>query len=341
MLINKKQTIYITAIFSLSVTLFSCNTGKKLSGGSQEILANSLKTEGWQTLESMPVPRYNLQANMINGNIFVSGGINNDIGVVDNFDLFNPVTKKWSALETLPFPRYIHASAVIDNKLYLIGGYNLNADPKTLISQKNSKAALSNLDCYDSDTKTWKSLSPMTVPRFMPGSAVYKGKIYVAGGAQRGSVLDSVEVYDPAKNQWEIISKMPEPRAWGKFVSFDNALYLVGGSSGNNEYPDSIHRYDPDKNLWFKDALPPLKVPRWGFATAVNDKGFYIVGGSNQNGFVDSVEFYNFNDRQWSTLPPISPARGGADAVSLNNGIFIFGMDPWSTNNTLFLEQQN
>lgn len=305
----------------------------------EQVNTNAFNKNTWQELPSMPTARYNMQATYVDGKIYVSGGLNNDIGILDSFEVFDTVNNTWEKLPSMPSPRYIHNSVEINGKIYFIGGYAFAEDTKTILQTKNNKGALNLLQSYEIRTGKWETLKPMNTERFMPASIVYKNKIYVAGGATKGLVLNNFEVYNPSDNTWKKLANMPTPRVWGKFFQKDNYLYIVGGSEGSNSYLSSVDRYDIEKDLWETNIIPSMKVPRWGFGATFDKNGVYIAGGSNMNGFVGNVEYFNFKTNKWSYLPNIKPERSGVDIVATDTGIYLFGMDAWGTNNTLFLKR--
>ena len=69
----------------------------------------------------MPTARAGMQANVVNGKIYVIGGEESD-GVVAVNEVYHPVTDTWSTKTSIPTPVSAYASAVVDEKIYVIGG---------------------------------------------------------------------------------------------------------------------------------------------------------------------------------------------------------------------------
>jgi len=329
---KKNIFLVISAFCFLGFSLSSCNNVTEKQPLNS---VNTLSTTGWHILPGMSEPRYNLQATVIKGEIYLTGGLNDRI--LDTFEKFDPESGEWEKLPNLPQPRYIHSAVNLNDKLYLIGGYNFRENNLNLVKGQSKRGAMSAVEMYDPETEKWTSKASLLQPRFMPGAVVFANKIYVAGGASNGKILDSVEMYDPEKNTWQLIAKTPNPVVWGKLVTDNKYLYLIGGSTTENQYLESIDRFDPMTKTWTENYLPPPPVKRTASGVTINEKGIYVAGGSNEQGFVNNCDFYDFQQKKWFSLPSLNPPRGGIDLVSIAQGLFLFGTDAWYTNNTLFL----
>ena len=61
---------------------------------------------------------------MLDGKIYVSGGLDETSEYSDALEAYDPVTNTWATLASLSEARAYHASAVINGKLYVFGGYS-------------------------------------------------------------------------------------------------------------------------------------------------------------------------------------------------------------------------
>lgn len=328
-------------LFSLTVLLgTNACQGPTPTAVRNQTVSSLSQAQGWQELKSMPEPRYNLQASLLKGKIYTSGGFN-DANILDSFERFDPETGQWEILPPMPAPRYIHAAASLNDELYLMGGYQFNRPIEALLKGDiDPKGAIDRIDRYSPVTGQWQALAPMPSPRFMAMAASLGGKIYLAGGGGiNRQLLDSMDVYDPASNTWSSAAPLPEARAWGELISDGRYLYVLGGMGANQSYPTAIHRYDAQTNTWKLSALPPLPEGRGGLAATWETAGITVAGGANPNGFSQRVDFLDLGTGQWQALPPISPGRGGLDLVRHSRGLYLFGTDAWYTNNSLFLSR--
>jgi hypothetical protein len=338
-----RQTLSLS-LAALLLALGSCSPIPPQALSSQVALQSqsNLPKQNWQVLNPMPEPRYNLQVTALQGKIYLSGGFN-DRAVLDSFEVFEPASRTWQTLPPIPGPRYIHAAVALDSSLYLIGGYKLGAQTRQLLSgQALTRGAMGEVDRYDATTQRWEALPPLQTPRFMPAATVHQGQIFVAGGGgPERQILSSIEIYQPQTRTWKKGFELPEPRVWGQLLSDGRYLYWLGGINANKNYLSQIDRFDPQTGQWKMNAFPAMPVARAGFAATINAEGIYLVGGTNEQGFVAQADFLNFKTGQWQSLPPIQPARAGAGLVSDPQGLYLFGTDAWYTNNALFLPWSN
>ena len=80
----------------------------------------------------MPTSRSEMQADTVNGEIYVIGGaIGGSIGqpysTVSMTEIYNPATDSWSTGASMPYSVSQAASAVINNNIYVIGGQDDNS----------------------------------------------------------------------------------------------------------------------------------------------------------------------------------------------------------------------
>lgn len=342
-----KQLTLLTVLTALAACqsqrspVFQTGTTPIRSGFSQQ---SALKQ--WQVQKGTPQPRYNLQANIINNEIYVSGGFN-DRDILNTFERFNPQTQLWSALPAMPSPRYIHTASVLHQNLYVIGGYQFNASTASLLASLTTtplqnapeRGAVATVDRYNPATQEWSPVAPLRMPRFMPMSVSHQGKIYVAGGGDAGrQMLDSIEVFDPAAQLWAQGEKLPDARAWGQLVSDGNFIYLIGGLNAQGQYMSRIDRYDTTQKTWQTNALPALPTGLAGFGAALTPQGLVVSGGTTPEGFKPETHVLNLKQPSgWQHIANMEPARAGLALVSTSQGLYAMGTDAWYTNNTLKL----
>jgi N-acetylneuraminic acid mutarotase len=88
-------------------------------------MAAIIKAESgmWTEKTSMPAPRWSLSTAVVNGKIYVIGGltVNDALSTVEEY---NPVTDTWTKKADMPTPRGGLSTAVVDGKIYAIGGRN-------------------------------------------------------------------------------------------------------------------------------------------------------------------------------------------------------------------------
>ena len=76
-------------------------------------------------------------------------------------------------------------------------------------------------------------------------------------------------------------------------------------------YSAAFYRYDPRNRSWAQ--LSPMNRTRVSFSLVASKRGLYAVAGiehiveegSDQELFLNSVEFYDPDENMWSYLPPL------------------------------------
>lgn len=196
--------------------------------------------DSWKALASMPSKRGSAVAAAVNGKIYVIGGAalhpgsnepalyparpHRSVGTVEEYD---PNTNTWSERSSMPTARNHAAIGAVNNKIYVIGGRLGSA---FIFTASNTNV----VEEYDPATDQW-GLVKARMPTERSGGAwaVYKGRIYVAGGEHQDGHLmaafRALEAYDPATNTWLELSMMPMPRHGLAGAVVGNRLHLASG----------------------------------------------------------------------------------------------------------------
>ena len=221
------------------------------------------KTDTWENKTSMPTPRDDLDANIVNGKIYLIGGMTNEQTSNLN-EVYDPQTDTWTTRSPLPTPVSIYASAVIEEKIYVIGGL-LNRNGPSYLTQ-----------IYNPITDSWSlgSSVPSNPEGYYPGGAgVTLGvfaprRIYVFGGSESGLFgrsLNTTLVYDPEKDAWSHGAQMITGRSGIGVASVKDVFYTVGGVINWGGYTGVNEQYIPleyvDSILPDPSDTPPLLSP--------------------------------------------------------------------------------
>src|SRR5579871_864830 len=196
--------------------------------------------DSWKALSPMPTKRGAAEAVEVDGKIYVIGGattapgakesyINqqtrqNVLGTVEEYD---PKTNAWRARTPMPTPRNHMGAGAVNGKIYVIGG-RVGAAFIGLASD------ISLVEVYDPAADQWGPVGArMPTARSAVASAVYNGKIYIAGGEWQDPVVQTAfrvfEAYDPASNTWTTMPPMATPRHGVAGAVIGNRFYAVSG----------------------------------------------------------------------------------------------------------------
>lgn len=64
------------------------------------------------------------------------------------------------------------------------------------------------------------------------GAAALNDKLYVCGGYDGVTSLNTVECYQPDKDCWTLVTSMVKHRSAGGVLAFDGYVYALGGHDG-------------------------------------------------------------------------------------------------------------
>lgn len=152
----------------------------------------------------MDLPLSGHVARDLQGQIFISGGMNGDYSCLSSMFLYHPETGS-TYLANMTKPRAKHCMEALGDRLYVAGGFTTD----------DHMAVVDQLSCemYVRATDSWTAFSSLSVPHVGAGSAVMEGKFYVLGGYSQETYNDTklIHRYDPNICRWENIGRMPGP----------------------------------------------------------------------------------------------------------------------------------
>ena len=262
------------------------------------------------------IPRSEITAAVLNGKIYVIGGLN-AAGKNIASEVYDLGTDKWSNTTIAPLPesRDHAAAAAYDGKLYLVGGYD------------NMRKPSNKLFIYDPSNNKWQEGKPMPTVRGALTAAFINGTLYAIGGNST-SPLNTNEAYDPQNNTWTEKAPMPTARHHHASAIADGKLYIFGGRQLDNSTKsfivtlDKNEMYDPQKNTWI--TLEPMPSRRGGLTAANSSNGqIYVIGGEIPPGSNETIRMFYNNEKydpktnKWTSEPPMPTARHGLAAETI------------------------
>ena len=175
---------------------------------------------------------------------------------------------------------------------------------------------------------TWTQKADMPTARYIPGSAVVDGKIYVIGGAPvQFGVTTVVEEYNPATDTWMTRADMPTARQGLVAAAVDGIIYAIGGWDGD-PMQTTVEAYDPATDKWTTKADMPTS--RTLSAIAVVDGQIYVFGGEDNLMALSAVDAYDPATDTWTTKPDMPTARYFPAACVVDGRIYVFcGNTKW------------
>jgi len=276
--------------------------GGDLDGGVDSFLATGstkifdLSGGSWTTGPAMPDPAYGISAAVLDDEIYVIGGTNCEDDphdgcatgdVFDTVRVFDTVSGAWSTEVADPAPFSLAFSAVVvsGGSIYVFGG---------LDSTGHSSAGVWIYNPVATAGSRWSTGTSMAAARAHAAGAIMDGKIYIAGGWDRGStLLDALDIYNPTTDGWMTGSLMPAAFSSMAGVALDDRfLFLPTDETLNSNYPVNYtvgtkgYSYDRVLDRWFENA-GPLK-PVYGTQAVSDGSRVWLISGREK---VDEITF--------------------------------------------------
>jgi N-acetylneuraminic acid mutarotase len=223
------------------------------NGGSlSKVQAYNVATNTWSYRASLPLPLYSTNgAGVINGKIYVSGGVVSYRNHRKELYMYDPATNTWSRKHDMPLPSWRGVTGVINGRLYVLPG----------CAQSDVDGCSLQVPLvfyrYNPVTDRWTSL-PAPASRHIDGVAgVIGGKLYVAGGVDGTHASSRVDVFDPTTNQWMSKAPIPEGQFGAAGAALAGKLYVIGGRTPVFTPVGWNSVYDPVTDTWTRRASLP------------------------------------------------------------------------------------
>ena len=252
----------------------------------------------WQVLTEKPTATFGAEMTYLKGKMYMVGGVQTK--QVDQYDIER---SSWvTHFPSLTQFRVAHGVTANDNQLFVMGGsakasadFGPGLNEMEILSVEETKEGL--------EKPRWSLVSSMEVGRSYLASTVSgdKTKIYAVGGCLMEK-RSSAEFYDLKHQVWQSIAPTLTKRDSLGLVTFDGGqIYAVGGYNNiENTYLNTVERYDPRKDAWFR-VRPMVQGRRSPGVVAYRGK-IYVVGGMGEKSDLKSVEVYDPILNKWSRL---------------------------------------
>lgn len=269
---------------------------------------------GWRAEPRLPAAWQEIAGDVIDGRLWIIGGFEGGRPTAA-VRVFDPAVGRWEDAPRLPANLHHMAAAAVGGDLYALGGYlDFTFTP---VSQ-----------CYvlRRGAAAWAPLRPLPEPRGAATAGVLGGRIVVAGGygtSQR--LLAPVALYDPRTDTWTAGRDLPTPREHLASVTHAGRLWVFGGRRGGLDTGlATVEAYDPVVDAWQTD-LPPMPLPRGGFAAARLGAVVYVLGGERSDRALTEVDALDLTTLTWRAAPPLPTARHGFVALAAAGRVWAIG----------------
>lgn len=214
--------------------------------------------------------------------------------------VYNFTTQRWSQGMDMPRNRSFFACGELQNRVIVAGGHD------------GDKKALKSVDCYDPETNSWSSLTPMREERDEPTGGTVDGRFFVVSGYGsefQGGFTKSAEVYDPMTKSWSFVEEMWTPaEAYvtanpSSLAALNGEFYAVHGKE--------IVVYSRQNNAWSVVAKLPEEYEKGEMtSTCISAAGdALVITGLVRRNEVASLRTLKLTPgngarkAQWETVP--------------------------------------
>lgn len=207
----------------------------------------------WETRTAMPTNRTGMEANAVNGKIYLMGGTTDGSrveGASTLNEVYDPATDSWTTATPMPYFAAEIASVALDKKIYLIGGQD------SLGWNRNQ--------IYNTETDTWSEGAPIPFSTTQAHAGATTGvkapkKIYVMGGLEPKSFVEGLDhnfVYDIQTDTWSTGVSLPTARINPAVAVVDELVYVIAGVTELHETTAVVELYTP----FLFAAVPAVSV---------------------------------------------------------------------------------
>ncbi|XP_030646304.1 kelch-like protein 36 [Chanos chanos] len=236
-------------------------------------------------------------------------------------------TGAWVVETQLPAQRSHHCVAVLGGFIFTAGGSS---------SRDNGGDAASNLLYrYDPRNNLWVKGAPMNQRRvdFYLGAI---GQCLVAvGGRNDSGALSSVEMYHPSEDYWTYVAGLPRFTYGHAGTVHKEVIYISGGHDYQiGPYRRDVLSYDPKYGDTWMECQAMTLARGWHCMASLQDR-IYAIGGSDDHEEsmerfdILSVEAFNPQTSQWTTIAPLLQPNSEAGVGVWGDKIYVLGGYSW------------
>jgi hypothetical protein len=264
-----------------------------------------VSSEQWSAVAAMGTPRSSFGACVVAGDIYVTGGIDNDLHDISSAERYSLANDTWSDAAPLPEGRSQHTTVAVGSNMYVLGGTAGEDDVTTPSVIK-----------FDSVQGTWSDVAPMPSARSVAAACAVGNDILVFGGDDDEEYSqDSLFKYDTEADEWSNLAPMPylSSRYNRYSASVHGGLVcIIGFRSDNNDF----FSFDPASGAW--STLAPTLHNRSSGTSFVLAGCLYAAGGFEPSSSA-SLERYNVASDTWAAMADFSEGRSSCCAVTIGS----------------------
>lgn len=268
----------------------------------------------WEERSPMPVPRSEMPATTLDGQIYVAGGFGADTAA----HVYDPEADEWAELPELPVGTNHPGITSWNGRVLLAGGYS-----------RDGADAHDGIWMLEPGETSWEQIGALPHRMGAFGFAAIDSEVFVIGGALEflnGHPSDECWRWDPEEDRWTEAAPLPRMREHLACTGHEGKIYVAGGrvhGQASPELGEALDIYDPATDAWTAGA--PLPAPRSGLNGASSCAGIVVAGGETPTEVFADVDLYDPVNDTWSVLPSLPVAVHGVAVTTIENDVYTLG----------------
>ena len=201
-----------------------------------------------------------------------------------------------------------HQHVVYQEHVIHIGGFNYDEDEWSNVIGEWQLTSPYNV----------KELCQMPQPRAFHGAEIFGDKVLILGGEKSDACedyFDSVLEFDVKTNQCKEMPPLPRPLTSMATVQWRDQVVVLGGKDKDYEVLNDVFMYNIKTGKI--TVLPSMLEKRYGCCAVITNNTIVVMGGENDNNYLNSVECFTMGGSTWKYLPAMNEAMTYAVAEVL------------------------
>ena len=284
----------------------------------------------------MPRQRYRHCAEIVNNQLWLVGGRNQEDGLLAEVDIYDIASASWSTLTLQELYQTSDHACFTDGSssfMYVVGGYD---------ATYTTKDTNIRIDTSVLDTLAFEEMAPLIEARGDIYAASDSSFAYLGGGFTDANgfcaPLTTAEQYEFATNTWSRLPEMPNERGEVVFVASEGHIYAMGGERQIEDICDITGTTDPGELTVGSELVESLEGDQWTLVEGFDDHKFrfaavdvdgtiYAFGGQDAwdddcECFATTAEIQILGDGV-TFAPTTTPPAAGFHASTTLSAVFV------------------
>ena len=222
----------------------------------------------WWRIQPMSGPRWGDCSVIIDNEMWVIGGMDENDDELATVEVYNPKTNSWRPCTPMRQRRSLAVAGVVGGRLVVAGG-----------AAESAEVILSSVEAFTGTG--WTPLPPMPHPTAAATARVLNGRLYVLGGL-RSNKLQVLEMTEENGFAWTVKADLPAARWAMASVVHERKIMVMGGKMDgqpSGTYSASVVVYDPEEDAWATAFPLPqgVNIGAFHMHTQMNSDGEVII----------------------------------------------------------------